>query len=45
MMRNHMRLDATNAQLEELTRGVADGTVAKKQIVSFFGEHVVAEGS
>jgi death-on-curing protein len=39
---NDMRLDATNAELEDLTTGVAAGRISKKETVDFFRKHVVA---
>ncbi|MCK4659322.1 MAG: hypothetical protein KAV82_07340 [Phycisphaerae bacterium] len=39
---NGMRLDATNAELEELTLGVADERLSKDEVTAFFNSHVVA---
>lgn len=38
---NEMRLAATNAELEELTIGVAAGRISKDDTVAFFRQHVV----
>ena len=37
---NGRRLAATNEELEELTRGVADGSTAKRHVLDFFRVHV-----
>ena len=39
---NEMRLDATNAELEALTIGVAASRISKDETVDFFRKHVVA---
>jgi death-on-curing protein len=43
MLLNGMRLEATDAQLEQLTMGVASGQLAKEDAVAFFREHAAAE--
>jgi death-on-curing protein len=40
LMLNGMRLLAADDVVERLTRGVADGTTAKEEVVAFFGRHV-----
>ncbi len=42
---NGMRLAADDRALEELTIGVAAGTVSKEEVVAFFREHTVPEGN
>ena len=37
---NGLALAATNEELQQLTVGVADGTVAKGQVAAFFRRHV-----
>jgi prophage maintenance system killer protein len=37
---NGLALAATNEELQRLTVGVADGTVAKEQVAAFFRRHV-----
>jgi death-on-curing protein len=39
---NELRLAATNAELEELTIGVAAGRISKDDTVAFFRKHVAA---
>jgi len=39
---NEMHLAATNAELEELTIGVAAGRISKDETIAFFRNHVVA---
>jgi len=40
---NHMRLAATDEELEKLTLGLASGGVSKDQVTAFFRDHVHAE--
>ena len=42
---NGGRLTATDKELEEITLGVADGTVSKDEVVAFFRGHSVADDS
>jgi death-on-curing protein len=39
---NDHRLQARNTEVEALTRGVADGTVAKSEVAAFFKDRVSA---
>jgi prophage maintenance system killer protein len=39
---NELRLAATNAELEELTIGMAAGRISKDDTVAFFRKHVAA---
>ncbi len=40
---NDMRLDATDAELEDLTIGVAADRISKKETIAFFRKHVASE--
>lgn len=44
LLLNHMRLDARNDQLVDLTLGVAASRVSKQETTAFFLKHVVPEG-
>jgi death-on-curing protein len=40
MLANRHELKATNAELEEITFGVAAGSVSKQELTAFFEQHV-----
>ena len=42
LLLNDRALAATNEELERLTRGVAEGTISKREALRFFRRHVTA---
>ncbi len=45
LLLNGLRLDASNKEVEALTRGVAEGRATKDEVTEFFHRHVVEGGA